>query len=327
MNQNKKISIKSNKIGGNGYSFNISEAISGRPAVLKYTSNCQPVFRGDLLQNGGKKDCGCGLNESSKKDPLLFDMILNELKNNNKQTGGGNSILNKEISQFNSIKAVAEILKPLSPKELLAIPITILQDSIIQKKSDSKLEFEQTGGYTSGFQDLIAPLGHNNLLVLAALLLLHYFAVKNSKSKSKSLDKENSKKGGFDVCATLKNVLAPLGINALGASVFLVLLEESFAGKFKKSQSGGNPLKNLIAPLGTEAFIATGLLVILEKMFIDTIKETKTKDINKKKLIGGRLNRQYEKLFNMVAPLSFNAFAKKSFLDNFEKINKDKENK
>lgn len=324
MNQNKKKNIKSNKIGGNGYSCNVSEAISGRPVVMKYTSNCQPVFRGDLLQNGGRKSCDC------EKDPLLYDMILDELKKNKQQRGGSDSNPNKEISQFNAIKAVAEILKPLSPKELLAIPVSILQDSIIQKKSDKKFEsmLEQTGGYTAGFQEIIAPLGHNNLLVLAALLLLHYFAVKKSKSKSnsKSFDQEIFKKGGFDISTTLTNVLAPLGINALGASVFLVLLEESFGGKLKKNQSGGNPLKNLIAPLGTEAFIATGLLVILEKMFIDTIKETKTKDINKKKLIGGRLNKQYEKLFNMVAPLSFNAFAKKSFLDNFEKMNNEKEN-
>ncbi len=117
----------------------------------------------------------------------------------------------------------------------------------------------------------------------------------------------------------LSNILAPLGVNALGASVLLVLLEESFGKKTKETQSGGNPLKSLIAPLGTNAFIATGLLIILEKMFIGKIKENNTKDETKRKLIGGKLNKQYEKLFDLLGPLSFNAFAKKSFLDNLNK--------
>jgi hypothetical protein len=77
-----------------------------------------------------------------------------------------------------------------------------------------------------------------------------------------------------------------------------------------KVQYGGNPLKDLIAPLGTNAFIATGLLIILEKMFTSRMNNIKK---NKDNFVGG------EKLFNLIAPITFNTFAKKSFLDDFLK--------
>lgn len=316
MNENKKL----NKKGGNGYSAIPNRPIGGQMSYLKYTNNCQPVF-----QNGGK-ECGCDKVNSNKEDPYVFDLILNNLKKSKQQNGGGSvkNTVSKDIGQFNAIKNIAESLKDLSPKALLAIPTLILQDSIRKKKTKTAFT-EQFGGNVAGFQDLIAPLGKNNLLVLGALLLLHFFAVKKSKPSEsngvlrKIREDYEIKKGGSSVMHGLTNILAPLGINAFGASVLLVLLEESFGKKTKEIQSGGNPLKSLIAPLGTNAFIATGLLIILEKMFISKIKENNTKDETKRKLIGGKLNKQYEKLFDLLGPLSFNAFAKKSFLDNLNK--------
>lgn len=314
---------KDKKIGGsgNGYALDVSNGISGSPTLLKYTSNCSPVFRGELLQNGrgkcqcgGDKKCGCGnkMKESSNNDRLVFEQILESIK----QNGGKKD--EKQITQFGAIKTISEALRKLSPNELLSIPVLILEDSV-SKKSVKKAE--QLGGYALDFQKLLAPLGRNNLLVLAALLLLHYFAV---EKKEKKLDKTSTKikKGGYEIFGTLSKLLAPLGVNAMGASVFLVLLQGAFSEKYKKEQTGGDPLKNLIAPLGTEAFIATGLLVILEKMYTNKMKEVKakkSKDPEKIKLFGGKLQKSSEKLFNLLSPISFNAFARQSFLDQVSK--------
>jgi flavoprotein len=87
-----------------------------------------------------------------------------------------------------------------------------------------------------------------------------------------------------------------------------------------KKIKGGNTLKDLIAPLGTNAFIATGLLIILEKLFTKKVREIKTDDPIKKKLIGGQLLKKREELFNLIAPITFNTFAKKSFLKNLSQI-------
>jgi len=307
---------KDKKVGGNGYAFDVSNGISGFPTLLKYTSNCSPVFRGELLQNGGDK-CQCGGDKkcecgNDNNDRLVFEQILENIK----QTGGRSD--DKQITQFSAIKTISEALRKLSPKQLLSIPVLILEDSVSKKNAKKA---KQLGGYALDFQQLLAPLGRNNLLVLAALLLLHYFSV---EKKEKKLDKTSTKikKGGYEIFGALSQLLAPLGINAMGASVLLVLLQGAFSEKYKKEQTGGNPLKNLIAPLGTEAFIATGLLVILEKMYTHKMKEVKakkSKDDEKVKLFGGKLEKSSEKLFNLLSPISFNAFARQSFLDKMSK--------
>ena len=45
----------------------------------------------------------------------------------------------------------------------------------------------------------------------------------------------------------------------------------------------------------------------------------KTKDKEKKVLIGGKANKKFEELFNLIAPITFNIFAKESFLINYAK--------
>ena len=112
----------------------------------------------------------------------------------------------------------------------------------------------------------------------------------------------------------LSDILAPTGLNSVGTSAVLILLQQAFAKKknMGKILSGGNPLKNLIAPLGTNAFIATGLLIILEKMITSKINHIKKND---GKLVGGKVNKKFEQLFNLLAPITFNTFAKESFLE------------
>ena len=257
--------------GGDGYVINVNEAIGGLPAFSRYANNYQPVFTGELLQNGGYSDnCGCG-----SKDPLVFDLI--------KQQGGKKS---NKITQFDAIRKVSYMLTPLPLEKLGMIIINIFLYFYSNKKPRKA---KQLGGSMDQLQSVLAPLGKNNLLVLAGLLLLHYFAVEAPNRQFS---------GGNPLMGTLTDILAPLGINSAGSSIILLIMHQAFVAP---QQKGGNPLKNLIAPLGTGAFIATALLVLLEGIFVP------------KKQIGGGI--KTDKLYNLLAPITFNAFATKSFLD------------
>jgi hypothetical protein len=205
-------------------------------------------------------------------------------------------------------------MSPLHVESLLSIILYIFLNSFMKTKPTKA---KQMGGYVSELSNIIAPLGKNNLIVLASLLLLHYFAVEKD---NKVISGENKLKNKISIGGSnpLTQILAPLGVNALGSSVLLVMIREAFIkttpNQINKKQSGGNPLKNLIAPLGTNAFVATGIIVALEVLFLNKIKEIKSKDDDKKKLVGGKLNKNFEKIFNILAPITFNTFATESFL-------------
>jgi len=319
---------KQKQNGGDGYTINVNQSIGGMPLHTKYTSNCQPVFEGSLLDNNTppynplvfSKMLQNGGGKLEKEDPFLHPVILQK---------GGNGDTQKYLN-FQAIKSVANILTPLSPKALLSTSMFIILDEI-SKKNGKKAK--QMGGYMDTLTSILAPLGRNNLLVLASLLLLHHFAVKNSKEKKDAKDakdikrikevkiklKDSKKLGGFyDTSSVLSNILAPLGVNTLGSSVILILINEAFKKRKSKlinQQYGGNPLKSLIAPLGTSAFIATALLVLLQKLFTNKISQVKEKNKDRKKMMGGKLDKKLDSLFNLLSPISFNIFARESFLE------------
>jgi len=326
-----KLKKNNNKIGGDGYVINVNEAIGGMPAHTRYSNNYRPVFNGELLQNGGdgysvmmKNDIGgepiykrytydnepifngsllknggggCGCNSNSGVyDPTIFELIKQQ---------GGKKINKNNISQFYAIQKISNTLTPLSSNSLIKLNLELFFKSLSNNKNKLK-KVKQLGGYVSELESIIAPLGKNNLLVLASLLLLHYFAVERIYSKDKKIILSGGDKN------FISNVLDSVGLNKVYTD-----LQDAFSTNIK--QEGGNPLKNLIAPLGTNAFIATGLLIILEKLFTSKMKEINSEDNKKKILIGGKLNKKYEELFNLIAPVTFNIFAKKSFLDNVSK--------
>jgi len=101
---------------------------------------------------------------------------------------------------------------------------------------------------------------------------------------------------------------------------------ETFKNNFN---GGGSVLKNIIAPLGTNAFIATGLLIILEKVFNKEKLEKKTDKIDTDKISklkkGGTKNKDFQKLVDVITPLSFNIFANKSFIQTLLKEKQDKQ--
>ena len=317
--------------GGDGYSVDMDKNIGGMPVYDRYTYKNTPVFNGNLTQSGG--DCGCGNQDpnflstismqngggcgcdSNKSDPSIFDLIKN-------QNGGAKK---EPITQFHAIREVSYVLVPLKIYSLIELIIKIFLYYLMKLKPKKA---KQLGGDVSQLQSILAPLGKNNLVVLAGLLLLHHFAVESKEQKSLNKKILN---GGDPFINSIGQILAPIGLNQLGTSVILILLQQAFTKKqtninnlpkktvlnnkesLPKKLSGGNQLKELIAPLGTNAFIATGLLIILEKMITSKINEVK----NNKKLNGGSKtsNRNYEKLFNVIAPITFNTFAKQSFLE------------
>lgn len=289
--------------GGNGYSVNPSKEVGQQPIITRYTDT--EMSQGCSMEQNGGGDCGCA---GPSKDPSIFNLI---------KLNGGEI---KKISQFSAIKSVSYFLTPLSLNSLVLLTVKLFLNILEELKPRKS---KQLGGYVSELQNIIAPLGKNNLLVLSSLLLLHYFAVETQKNKINKTNKINVLKGGDPFINTLTNILLPTGLNTMGSSVLLVMLQQAFVSKkVKNIQSGGNPLKNLIAPLGTNAFIATGLLIIIEKMFVSRMNQVKKN--NNTELIGGKINKKYEELFNLLAPITFNTFAKKSFLENYAKNNLEK---
>jgi hypothetical protein len=288
--------------GGDGYSVNVNKSIGGLPGVIKYSNNYKPVFFGDLLDQTGGGDCGCG--STPVKESSIYDIIQQNL---DVQTGGKKG---KNITQFHAIREVSYLLEPLEINSLTSlINKTFLNILSIGKPNKSK----QMGGYTQELENILVPLGKNNLSVLGSLLLLHHFA-KESPSKS------SIQKGGNIFLNSISDILNPLGINKLGIPVILDILQNGFSNK---KQIGGNALKELITPIGKNSFIASGLLVTLEKLFTNKINNIKKNGPNKD-LKGNTFNKYYEKLFNMIAPITFNAFATESTLKKIIDIQKNK---
>ena len=162
---NKKV-IKNRKVikGGDGYSANPFQPIGGMMSYPRYSNNYRPVFEGELLQNGGYSDSNCGCNKSSTEQNI-FSLI--------KQNGG-----NPAITQVNAINEVSQLLAPLGTGALISTIMLVFLYYCTNKKPRKGV---QLGGYTPDLESILAPLGKNNLLVLASLFLLHHFAVMNKK--------------------------------------------------------------------------------------------------------------------------------------------------
>ena len=355
----KNINIKNKKqIGGDGYSPNLDQPIGGNPGFIRYSNNSRPIFEGDLLDGtfnellngasnctsnnniiynlsngqisadsgyniltGGNKkkstkplekttDCGCSKSNS------IYDLI--------KLQGGGDGSESKKLTQFDAIREVAYNLSPLKTSDLTHLNVKLFNNIMLRKNEKKAIQF---GGYANGLEEILAPLGKNNLLVLAALLLLHHFAVERrfQDKYEININKKLQLKGGNLFLTSIKNIFKE-------NTTILDSLQEAFLKKSNRQlktsdQKGGNPLRQLIEPLGSEAFLAAGLLIIIERFFTSKVNQMKKndKDISKsgksskfKKTIqlkGGRINLYYEKLFNLLAPLTFNAFATNEFLD------------
>ncbi len=337
--KSKKNNKKSTKQkGGDGYTFDVNRSIGGLMGRSRYSYNYAPVYYGDLLQNGGGKDCGC----STPKENNLYSLI--------KQNGGVKS----GGTQVEAIQYISNLISPLGYESLISLILLIFTYHYFTK--DGNTIKMKKGGYD--VSSVLAPLGKSNLIVLAALLLLHHFAVELPKTK-KVL------KGGNNIFMDISNILKPIGLDSNGVSKILVDLQKAFGVSKNESnnknirnnlnnntnrsnqnlgnkslkntnnkslnisnssnlqdygnKTGGNALKNIIAPLGTNAFVASGLLVVLAKVLN---KDQNKSSTNKK----GGANTNFNKLINMITPISFSTFANESFIKSLLKDNKSIKN-
>ena len=279
---NKKI-IKNIK-GGDGYSANPFQPIGGRMSYPRYSNNYRPVFWGELLQNGGRNDSNCNCNKSSKEQNI-FSLI--------KQNGG-----NPAITQVNAINEVSQLLAPLGTGALISTIMLIFLYHCTNKKPRKGV---QLGGYTHDLESILAPLGKNNLLVLASLFLLHHFAVMNKKeSKINKGSKLKKIQSGGEIIHSLLNSL----LNPNGSSVIDVI-NDSFKNNKK---NGGNKLSSYVKHLGNDSFFSPSMFYLLEDIFSTKVKELNENDKSHKLKFKNKIIKKNNKLFYILSPISFNIF-------------------
>lgn len=295
---NKKI-IKNKKViknikGGDGYSFNPNQPIGGMMSHPRYSNNYRPVFWGELLQNGGHSDSNCNCDKSSKEQNI-FSLI--------KQNGG-----NPAITQVNAINEVSQLLAPLGAGALISTIMLVFLYHCTNKKPRKGL---QLGGYTPDLESILAPLGKNNLLVLASLFLLHHFAVMNKKeskiNKGSKISKLKKIQSGGEIIQSLLNSL--LNPNGSNSSSVIDIINDSFKNnKKKEKQNGGNKLSSYVKHLGNDSFFAPSMFYLLEDIFSTKVKELNENDKSHKLNLKNKIIKKNNKLFYILSPISFNIF-------------------
>ncbi len=271
----------------------------------------------EWMQSGGGKDCGC-----DKKEDNIFALL--------KQNQKGGFLEAEGLSQFKPIQAVSKVLSPLGTSALTATIVLIFLHYYMKKKNKTK-KAKMMGGFSSSLESVLAPLGKQNLLVLASILLLHHFAMKKlDKSKTfQFMNKSGKQRGGGSITPILQNLLAPLGLNALGASVILVAIQQGFkknvfkSDKRKTSQEGGLSLhlQKLIQPLGPDQFVANGVFHQLERLFQQKVKEEENQENKKmKNKYQQNVKKDFNELFETLGPIGFSTFANDIVMKKSEKI-------
>jgi hypothetical protein len=268
----------------------------------------------EWMQGGGGKEKNCNCD---KKEDDIFDLL--------KQNQRGGFLEAEGLSQFKPIQAISKVLSPLGTGALTATIVLIFLHYYMKKKNKSKRAI-MMGGFSSSLESVLAPLGKQNLLVLASILLLHHFAMKKlDKSKTfKFMSKSGKQRGGSSITPILQNLLAPLGLNALGASIILVAIQQGFkknvfkSDKRKSSQEGGLSLhlQKLIQPLSADQFVANGVFHQLEKLFYQKVKEEE----NKKNRYHQNVKKEFNELFETLGPIGFSTFANDIVMKKSEKI-------
>ncbi len=353
MNIKKKLNLK----GGDGYSANPFQPIGGMMSYPRYSNNYRPVFEGELLSNdpmnngnqlGGNKTNNCGCNKN-KETPSIYNLI--------KKQNGGNA---SSITQVSAIDEVSKMLKPLGIGVLISTIVIIFLYHCTNKKPRKGI---QLGGFTPDLESVLAPLGKNNLLVLASLLLLHHFAIINYKDgKEDKKTPFNSKidlklkkvQGGGDIIKSLLNsLLYPLGLSSKKEESVIDTIDNSFKNANNNEnennnnenennneddenkiqgtkiqmtkQYGGNKLASHISHLGNKSLMAHSMFYLLEDIFNNKVKIIGEKDKSIKMKLTDKLIKKNNKLFYMLSPISFNLFGNEEKIQ--EIFNKIKESK
>jgi len=79
IDEEESIKRSRNLTGGQGYSYNVSiNPVAGKPVVSPYYQCCRPIFFGDLLKGGSRKQKG-GRNDTGYRFDLQEENLLNVL--------------------------------------------------------------------------------------------------------------------------------------------------------------------------------------------------------------------------------------------------------
>ena len=124
----------------------------------------------------------------------------------------------------NVVATLSQLLAPLGNSELATLVVLLFLNHWTKRNKKY-----QKGGDYKQYLKLLLPMGKNNLVVLASLLLLNYLSKTTSSRKQQ---------GGSDLYPYLDQLLAPLGVNAFGASWLLVILNYAFNNKGKTKKGG-----------------------------------------------------------------------------------------
>jgi hypothetical protein len=325
-------------VKGGGYvgvAFLPQRPIGGMIGRMSYGPECTPIFKGELLKGGAKKrerksqemnkekDCDCDCEEDLNNSELgrLFKIQHNGM------SGGA------LITQFSAISQVAPLFASMSINSIIAIIILIFGHSYALTYGESKMKKthkskSMSGGGLPLFSQILAPLGSSNLIAIASLLLLHYFAVKRKKmelgisgggikSELQASIFENEMKihemiGGHKIYKSLQSIF--LGTNPSK--------EYKISGGKKdvKKDVTKKKLESAIAPMNKDKYIAIGIMNLLKSLFTNfyyTIYKNNKKSASyysKKTYI------LFKKIFDVIAPISVALYLKKS--KNIKKVSK-----
>ena len=277
--------------------------------------------QGNTFMSGGGEGGDCGCNKKNKKDDI-FDL----LKEGQGQSGG--FVGTTGLDQFAPIQILAKELAPMGVPALTSMIVLIFLHHYIKKRSKVG-KGKMMGGFSSSLESVLAPLGRNNLLVMASILLLHHYAILKYKGK-KTFDFKGGKKqtGGMAFNSALKQLLAPLGVNSFGSALILVGLHHAFMKKIhKKTLMGGSKnvefgeeIRNKIKNMDVKKFMAGGIMKSLEGLFDKKMKMEKEMVNEKKMKYKKEVEKKFNNIFDMIAPVTFSTFATKDSLKKSNKI-------
>ncbi len=300
-------------VTGGGYvgvAFLPQRPIGGMVGRMGYKENCTPLFSGELLKGGSKKkvkDCECDCEEK---------VIHNEIDKlfENQVSGMHGGAL---VTQFSAISQVAPLFATMSMNSIIAIIVLIFGHSYAlqygeKKNKKTHKSKSMSGGGMPIFLEILSPLGMSNLVALASLLLLHYFAVKRKKMNIRMNG------GGIQTYLSASIFENEMKIHEMiGGNKIYKSLQNIFLGREeeKKEMSGGkknkNKLEKAIEPMNKDQYIAIGIMNLLKSLFTNfyhTIYKNNKKSAN---YYSKHTYIFFKKIFDVMAPISVALYIKK----------------
>ncbi len=334
-----------------GVSFMPEQQISGMLGRMSYGPRCTPVFRtypDPLYQaGGGKENPDCDCDEKESPTPMTEKEAQSASLSELSRMLGGSPI--SPISQFSLISASSSIFAPMNINQIISIILLLFGHAYLTRSSaspkknsshrdrilgggsiePSSTESQQKirGGGGPLLAPILMPLGPGNLVAIAAILLLHYFATRRErmmtamKGGSKSMESFQSE-SLFEKEMKIHQMLGGNSLyRELEESFLTVKPSDDLLGGGVKGKLRGTREKRkgkiaaLIKPIGHEKFKAPGFIRDLKNLFRHYYY-TIYKEKSSKKMAGGglakgkqmahskRAVRSFQRIYDMIAPIA-----------------------